>query len=283
MICKANNFDVFASINGKVVFNPNNMTMAGDTVTNVPTPPCKMGYLIGYAVNPANDQPIIFNGLIGDGVVRESGTSVGTYRAIPIQAVVPTGVTPLTAAPWTPAATVADPLTGAARLAFDGAPGRYALVSGRVSGDIKFDNPTASTGFPLTSTSYLVLLTLDVRTDFPNFPTEVNINWWNESNAVSPTSPTSEKLLSTSWEFVCWTEVPITMIDPNLTQAQMGTRKGVFVSTPAAKFPFAGILDTAGPVTLLGVVETMESGNARSYFLETENDGIGVPTFFLPE
>ena len=47
LICKANNFDVFASINGKVVFNPNNMTMAGDTVTNVPTPPCPMGYLIG--------------------------------------------------------------------------------------------------------------------------------------------------------------------------------------------------------------------------------------------
>jgi hypothetical protein len=275
LICRENNFDVFGSVNGKVVFNPQNLTLTGDTVNNVAVPPCPMGYLIGWVINTA-DQPIKFDGLVGDGVIRESATAVATYSAIPIQAdpALATGAL---------IATVADALTGLPRLAFDGGPGHYLAATGTIIGDIKFDNPNPTAAFPSPSTSYLVLLTLDVRSDFPNFPTEVNINWWNESNAQAPTSQLFEKLLSTSWEFVCWTEVPISTLDPNLTQTQMGSRKGVFRSTNAAKFPWSGIFDIAGPVTLLGLVETMEAGSARSYFTAFSNDSTPVPTFFLPE
>jgi hypothetical protein len=279
LICHANNFDVFGSVNGKLVFNPQNLTLTGDTTVNVPQPPCNMGYLIGWVINPANDLPIKYNGLIGDAVIRESATAVSAYGAIPIQAAnneAPTGAY---------IDTVPDPLTGLPKLAFDGVGNHYKRATGTIIGDVKFTNSPPSPAFPSASTSYLIMLTLDVRSDFPNYPMEVNINWWNESNSLSPSSPLFEKLLSTSFEFVCWTEVPLTMIDPNLTQSQMGSRKGVFRSTNAAKFPWAGIFDLPGPATLLGMVETMEGtvGNERAYFSPVYNNGDGVNTYFLGE
>lgn len=279
LICRENNFDVFATVNGKVVFNTENMTITGSNAVNVAQPPCGMGYLIGWVVN-TSDQPIKYDGLIGDAVIRETSTAVSTYNAIPIQAANDA------AAQGTLITTVADPLTGLPRLAFDGLDNHYKAVTGVVIGDVKFSNRPATAGFPIATDSYLILLTLDVRSDFSNYPTEVNVNFWNESSALSPSSPLFEKLLSTSLEFVCWAQLRLIDIDPNLTQAQMGTRKGVFRSSPASKFPFAGILDTAGPVTLLGLVETVEgpdAASARSYFSAAYNDSAPVPTFFLPE
>ncbi len=280
LICRENNFDVFATTNGKVVFNTENLTITGSNSVNVPQPPCPMGYLIGFVIN-TSDQPIKFDGLIGDAVIRESSTAVSAYNAIPIQAANDAAAT------GSLITTVPDPFTGLPRLAFDGAGNHYKAVTGVVIGDVKFSNRPATGAFPIGNDSYLILLTLDVRSDFSNFPTEVNIDFWNESNALSPTSPLFEKLLSTSLEFVCWAQLPLTAIDLNLTQAQMGTRKGVFRSSPAAKFPFVGIADTAGPVTLLGLVETIEGPAAapvsRSYFTGVSNDSVPVPTFFLPE
>jgi hypothetical protein len=290
LICHSNNFDVFGSVSGKIVFNPMNMTITGDNVVNVPTPPCYMGYLIGWVINPQNDLPVKFNGLVGDAVIRESATALSAYGAIPIQAAndaAPDSVFTSSGGTFTYIDRVYDNLTGGNRLAFDGRDNHYKAVTGTIIGDVKFTNDHPSAGFPSPSTSYLVMLTLDVLTDFPNLPVEVNINWWNESNAFSPSSPLTEKLLSTSFEFVCWTEVPLTMLDPNLTQSQMGTRKGIFRSTNASKFPWAGIFDTPAPrpVTLLGLVETMEGqwGNERSYFTPVYNLGDGKKTSFLPE
>jgi hypothetical protein len=250
LICHSNNFDVFGSVSGKIVFNPMNMTITGDNVVNVPTPPCYMGYLIGWVINPQNDLPVKFNGLVGDAVIRESATALSAYGAIPIQAAndaAPDSVFTSSGGTFTYIDRVYDNLTGGNRLAFDGRDNHYKAVTGTIIGDVKFTNDHPSAGFPSPSTSYLVMLTLDVLTDFPNLPVEVNINWWNESNAFSPSSPLTEKLLSTSFEFVCWTEVPLTMLDPNLTQSQMGTRKGIFRSTNASKFPWAGIFDTPRP------------------------------------
>jgi hypothetical protein len=280
LICREDNFDVFGTVNGKIVFNPENMTITGSNAVNVAQPPCGMGYLIGWVID-TSDRPIKYDGLIGDAVIRETSTSLGAYNAIPIQAANDAAAT------GTLITTVPDPLTRLPRLAFDGADNHYKSVTGVVLGDVKFGNRPASAGFPIASDSYLILLTLDVRSDFPNYPTEVNVNFWNESNALSPTSPLFEKLLSTSLEFVCWTQLRLTDIDSNLTQTQMGTRKGVFRSSPAAKFPFAGISDIAGPVTLLGLVETLEgpasAPASRSYFSSVYNDSVPVPTFFLPE
>jgi hypothetical protein len=81
--------------------------------------------------------------------------------------------------------------------------------------------------------------------------------------------------------------VSLSDIDPNLNQTFMG-RKGVFFSGPAFKFPINGIFDTAGPATLLGLVETLEgdkptTSGSRNYFTGVFNDSKPVPTFFLPE
>jgi hypothetical protein len=279
-ICRQNNFDVFGTVDGKIVFDPENLTILGSNSVNSAVPPCPMGYLIGWVINPANDQPVKFDGLIGDEVIREAPAMVSAFNAIPIQAADefavnnPPGTTPII--------TTIDPFTGLPQLEFDGLDGHYKAVTHTVIGDVKFTNDPASGAFPIRSTSFLTLLTLDVKSDFPNNPVIVNINWWNESNSLSPTSPLFEKLLSTSLEFICWTEITLTDIDPNLTASQMGTRKGVFRSTQATKVPFGGVGDHTGPVTLLGLVETLEGPNLveRSYFYPAFNNSDPVATEF---
>ena len=51
----------------------------------------------------------------------------------------------------------------------------------------------------------------------------------------------------------------------------------------AIKTGIFGVSDNTGPVTLLGLVETMEAGNARSYFSPMSNASDGVNTWFSPE
>jgi hypothetical protein len=252
------------------VFNPTSITVTGSNPIPVPQAPCVLGYLIGWVIDPANDQPVKFDGLIGNALIRESGTALAAYSAIPIQA-----HPDLPSFPATGSAirTLPDPLTGIGRLAFDGAPGHYQAVTGRIFADVKYDNATTA---PF-SNSYLILLTLNVRSGEPNYPVGVDLAFYNET----------EQLLSTSWDFVCWTEVPFSMIDPNLTQALMGTRKGLVVSDGATKFPWFGIFDTAGPVTLLGLVETTEGPEAgsmaRSYFSPMFNDSRPTPAYFVSD
>jgi hypothetical protein len=82
----------------------------------------------------------------------------------------------------------------------------------------------------------------------------------------------------------------------------MGSRKGVVVSSLAEKVQFgfaeldeaeqaAQATDTAGPVTLLGIVDTVEysitpegalGGIARAYSYSLYNDSVPVPTIFFP-
>jgi hypothetical protein len=270
-ICRENNFDITTTVNGKVVFGPDGIPVPGSPPVTPGTPPaalCGMGYLIGWVISPTNDQPIKFDGLIGDAVIRESSTAVGAYNAIPIQAdpALASGA-PITTSP--------DPLTGIPRLVFDGLDGHYLAAPGTVNGDVKYDRLTGTGG--TFSQTFLTLLTLDVRSDQPNYPTGVDFDFYTPG----------ETLLSESLEFVCWTQVSLTGIDPNLNQTFMG-RKGVFFGGPAFKFPINGIFDTAGPVTLLGLVETLEGPTAatfgtRNYFTGVFNDSDPVPTFFVPE
>jgi hypothetical protein len=122
------------------------------------------------------------------------------------------------------------------------------------------------------------LLTLDVRANSPNFPTFVDLNFWNGS----------ERLLSTAVEFVCWGEFRLSAdIDPNLTQVLMGTRQGIVQSDEAVKVPIRNISDIPGHTTLLGLVQTDEipaDGRvARSRIVEFYNNGIRYwSTAFFP-
>src|SRR5215472_17639690 len=66
-VCKESDFILFTTINGKITLSPNGPNL----------PPCKHGYLVVYVVN-LFDQPIKFDGLFGDAVVRGGvgGTAV---------------------------------------------------------------------------------------------------------------------------------------------------------------------------------------------------------------
>jgi hypothetical protein len=211
-------------------------------------------------VNSAG-QPIKFDGLIGDAIIRDGSDSAGAYNAIPIQAVSALANNALIS------------LGQGGALVFDGLDGHYKAATGTVIGTVRYDRiGTATLGAIRTS---LTLLTLDVRSNDFNYPTVVDLDFFT----------TGEALLSTSTVFACWTEVPLAAIDPNLTETFMG-RKGLVQSAEAEKVPILGIADNAGPVTLLGLIETNEFSLAgpvaRGYFYSMYNDSTPVPTSFVP-
>jgi len=261
-VCRETDFNLFTTINGTIAFNPSRIAVAGGTT--VPRPACAKGFLVMWVVN-TSDQPIKFDALIGDAVIRHNNNSAQAYNAVPIQA-----------HPALASGALITLVNGG--LAFDGATGHYQAIPGVVAGTVKFDRLTGS-----RINSFLTLLTLDVLSNRPNFPTFVDFEFWNQAEVVT----------STFTEFLCWTQValtsdgdPLVFIDDNLDEAGMGSRKGSFVSSPAEKVAIFGVTDTAGPVTLLGIVETREltAGGAidRDYSYSMYHDSIPVPTRFQP-
>jgi hypothetical protein len=271
LICKEQDFDVTGTVYEKLVLVPNGAgTSDGVGTRFVPPAPCPFGYLIGWVIRPSDDQPIKFDGLVGDAVLRVSGTSLASYSAIPIQA-------DPALANMAAITLVNDRLPGS--LAFDGLSGHYQAVSGRIIGDVRYSNTTGPTTFAQT---YITLLTLDTISNRPNFPTFVNLWFAGGFNSAIGV----ENVLSTSTEFVCWGEPRIdTAIDPALITAFMG-RKGVVISSLAEKVAYAGIDDKDGRVTLLGLIETIEGPAAapasRYYITGVSNDSVPVPTLFEP-
>jgi hypothetical protein len=270
LICRETDFDLFTTVFGTVTFNPANVgagsfpTSPGTPTVNgtprVPIPPCERGYLIAWVVD-TSDRPIKYEALIGNALLREPDGALSAYNGIPIQA--------------HPAlATNALIASGADGLAFDGTAGNYQAVTSRIRSSVRFEQE-ATVGPPATPAvrTDLTLLTLDVLSNAPNYPTRVNLDFYNAN----------EFLISTFWEFVCWTEVSLGEIDPNLTVANFGTTKGLVVSDQAQKFPFLGINDVAGPVTLLGIVTTVVTGGpgSQSYSYSLYNDSVPVPTAFV--
>jgi len=292
-VCKETDFDITATVFEKIVLTPNGEAAgfytAGLPSKFAPAPNCPNGggYLIGWVINPANDQPVKFDGLIGDAHLRPgspaapapnpfagSANALGDYKAIPIQA--DPGLDTF------PAANSVITTNGNGALMFDGAPGHYTQVTGQVMGDVRYTNLTTG---PTFSLGVLTLLTLDVKSNRPNNPVFVDLDFFGGN----PSAIGNENQLSTSTEFICWEEIPITAINAGLTTAQMG-RKGVFVSAPAVKVGLNGIMDETGPTTLLGLSEVLEGGVfpalgapwPRASFTSLFNSSVGVPTHFLP-
>jgi hypothetical protein len=153
----------------------------------------------------------------------------------------------------------------------------YEAITGKVFGTVRYEGPIIPTApAPTAIETDLTLLTLDVLSNRPNYPTFVDFNFYNQN----------EVLRSNSTAFFCWTEVRLTAIRPDLTTA-FG-RKGSFESAAAEKVPILGIADTAGPVTLIGIIETREVLAAtptlviRDYSYSMYNDNTPVPTTFVP-
>ena len=263
-ICRETDFFIPSTVNEKVVLTPNGVPFPGVTSPGAgqiaPMAECPRGYLIGWVVNPTTLAPIRFDGLIGDAVLRVSGTAVAAYNAIPIQAAVGTS----DGAPIT--------LGAGGALVFDGLDNHYQAVTGNILGDVKYVREVGTGG--TFNDTFLTLLTLDVLSNRTNTAVFVDFEFYGGFGSLIG----NENELSASVSFVCWQEFLLdTGIDANLNQTFMG-RKGTFegqATNPAG-----------APVTLLGLVEVIEGPAPapldRSYITSLYNDSIPVPTSFVP-
>jgi len=262
--CNEVDFDLKTTVNGSIKFDPENFeTTNTDTV---PQPPCNRGYLILWVVDDFGN-PIKFDGLIGDAVIRDSnGTAVAAldifyfraYNALPIQA-----DPSLNTGDFTDLDSSGNH-TGT--LQFDGSGSHYQEVTGTIYGTVKYD-----TTVPTIEHTYLTLLTLDVLSGRFNNPTFVDLNFYNQA----------EVLKSVHTAFFCWAETPVSSLDNTLTSTLFGN-KGLVQSTGAEKQAFLGTGDSTGPVTLVGIVETLDNTVADSYAYFLFNDSQPLPTTFVP-
>jgi hypothetical protein len=273
-------FDIDATVFEKIVLVPDgtlrNGYGAGVPTKTIPAAPCAGGYLIGWVITPRTDTPIKFDALVGDAVLRPGGPAVtgsptaeAGYDAIPIQA--DPNLANL--------APIMTNVNGA--LIFDGGAGHYQTVTGQVLGDVRYTNIPPNASFPVQAAGFLTLLTLDVKSDRPNNPVFVDLDFFGGN----PSAIGSENHLSTATEFICWEEVALTDIYRGLTTTLMG-RKGLVVSAQATKVQIFGISDESGPTTLLGLSEALEGRVTtpwpRASFSRLFNSSVRAPTHFLP-
>jgi hypothetical protein len=308
-ICRETDFDVVLSINGKLAFSTDGIQINSNSPV-VPVPQCPRGYLIGWVIRASDDAPIKYDALIGNAVIRgpnvaSSGTStaVSAYAAITIQA---NDADPVSQDTATAAVLGVPNSSGPAVFTQANSSGTYKTITGVQVGDVRFDKTVAGAPTPnVLSETFLIFLTLDVLSNQPNNPVMVDLDFWNESDAAgSLTNPNFERLLSSFTTFLCWQQAGLTAdsnqtlgngavvdvppIDPNLNQGFMATRKGIVLAGPATKIPDGGAPgDSIGPVTLIGLVETIEGTVAdgfqnRKYNFNMSSDGFAVDTRFVP-
>jgi hypothetical protein len=297
-VCPEEDFQVDITVPGKLAFSANGLPINTNSPPSVPAPPCARGYLIGWVITPTNDLPLKFDGLIGNALIRNpnlvAGPNAGMSTGVSAYSAITIGATPnVGAAGETPNPGGVISLVDGG-LAFDGGMNHYTQVTGVQIGDVRFDRVASST-LPAIAPNVLGrtnlnLLTLDVLSGKANAQTVVDLNFSNESlgTAVGSSNPAFEALTSTSVKFVCWTQTPLSALGGTLTQTAQGTRKGVLIAGPANKIADNNApADKPGPVTLIGLVETVE-GTAANDFLERKYnygmsaDGVPVPTVFVP-
>ena len=264
-ICRATDFELFTTVKGTVWINPENIGSRSRNI-DVPRPPCNSGFLIVWVVSPddaSNPRAIKFDALVGTAVLRNAAASASAYTAYPIQA-----IDQLAPGAYTD-------VNNDDRLQFDGLT-EYKAITGQLRGTVRLERSTLSPTNTLGRIqTFVTMLTLDTLANRPNYPTFVDLHFFNEN----------ETLLSASHEFICWTQVRLTDIDTNLDEF-FGS-KGLLETTQAEKQPIFGIADTPGDVTLLGIVETRELNRntgrpIREYSYPLFNDGLPIPTTFVP-
>jgi hypothetical protein len=233
-ICRGASFEIVLPVDGKAVFNPEDPALTGNNFPSVA--PCPMGYLIGWVITPTINRPIKYDGLTGNAVLRDGSGATQSYDAIAIPA-------EPNLATRAEIATDVDSRTGAPALVFDGGAGHYQPVARGIQPNLKNDRLTG----PLSSAaSFLILLTLDVRVNRPNYPTFIDLNYRSDQGIDA----------STGRNFTCWTEIKDPNLDEYFTLAGARTRNAVVLAGQAVKVPFGGASDIPGPVTLLGLVPT---------------------------
>lgn len=238
------------------------ITYHGTAVIDVASvhPPCEHGFVVVFAVDPF-DRPISYNYLIGSyHITRGNGEprSAEADQAIAIQSANPN-------------------LFGA--LDVDGNGGLE--FGADQDGDTFYDYAALGTNLftdfqaPTTgvNSTEITLLTLDIFSGAQNPPALVYIDFWNAN----------EVKFSTSWEFVCYTQVRLQDIDFNFLAPNLGTAYGSLVITPAENCPFPGGCPPFTPYfpTILGAIHEQTATTATKRNLYHDN----FPSFtvYYPE
>jgi hypothetical protein len=241
-VCKAAGFEISIPLNSKVSFNPEDPGVLGENPAA--SAPCPSGYLIGWVINSATNRPIKYDALSGAATLRDSEGKIERYQGVAVRAEpnLASGGE-ITADP--------DPRTGAPALVFDGAAGHYRTLGAAIPQDLDYHKLPG----PLSSErAFVVLLTLDVRLNRPNYPTFVDFEFRSDQDVRA----------TTAQNFTCWAEINNPNIDAYFTLAGTRTRSGIVLSGRAIKVPFGDISDIPGPVSLLGLVPTEGGGGNRS-------------------
>jgi hypothetical protein len=273
-ICKESDFELNTTVNGTLYLTTEpladpvlgtpvtGVNQANGLYTKIPGPPCgDQAYLIFWVID-AGGNPIRFDGLIGDALVRRvlrQEDILESYNAVPIQGgdCFATGDR-----------TAADTDGG---LEFDGC--HYKMVTATIVATVRYEGPTyATAAAKLTGLdtgeieNRLSLLTLDVLSNRRNEVTYVDFDFYREDEFHHSSATT----------FVCYKTDQVANFDEFLTNSNMG-RKGLMVG--------AAERQDGGPVTLIGLLEVLEDSfdsSDRAYANELFNDGLPVPTTFVP-
>jgi hypothetical protein len=262
-VCKESSFDMVVPANRKALFNPEDPGRLGDVIASIA--PCPKGYLIGWVISPTTNRPIKYDALTGNAVLRNPSGPIESYEAFVIKADPNLAIR-------ADIATEIDSRTGNPSLVFDGGAGHYQTVASAVQTNLEYHKLTG----PLSSSeAFLILLTLDVRVNRPNYPTFIDLEFRTDQGIRA----------STSRNFTCWTEIQNPNIDANFTLAGARIGNGVVIAGRAVKVPVGGISDIPGPVTLLGLVPSDE--DSRGWTLEPayvvkKFDSSKATTVFLP-
>jgi hypothetical protein len=250
-------------VNGKASVNPENPNLLENNAGAAA--PCPSGYLIGWVTSPVNERPIKYDGLTGSAVLRDSQGVIQSYEAFAIQA-------DRNLANRAEITTDIDSRTGISALVFDGGAGHYEAVAGEVPANLEYKRLNG----PLASgAASLILLTLDVRLNRPNYPTFVDVDFITDQGDRA----------STSWNFRCWTEIQHPAIDAHFTLAGARNGNGVILDGHAEKVPFGAVSDVPGPVTLLALVPADEGRGRRTMdpaYIVQKSDSSKPTTVFVP-
>ena len=122
------------------------------------------------------------------------------------------------------------------------------------------------------SMTALTLLTLDVRSNRPNYPTLVDLDFYSEN----------EVLLSTAHEFVCWSQIALQRPQPEPdgdgVESQGAGRVG-----PGRKVPDWGHCRHGRAGHAAGDRRDRHlNGACRAYSYTLYNNSVPVPTVFEP-